>query len=198
MSDEVSQGSRELARYAAGVFGGKPEVSRFFADGNTSRHVDILVAQDAPLKGVRSYATLGLSEWPVYRNGVDFGVRIELVGACRAKHKHFDNALATAAFDIINSKQFCAPGVIFPDVLAMYKASKTMKHFFFVPPFLWGSKGPVLQRVEGGRRKVEWLMVVPISDAEAQFAQQEGPVKLEELFVREQIHVFDLERKSVV
>ena len=196
MSDDVSKASRELARYAAGVFGGKPEVTRFLDDGNQS-HVDILVADDAPLKGVRSYSTLGLSEWPVYRHGVDFGVRIELVGACRAKHKNFHTALATAAFDIIRYKQHCAPGVIFRDVLGMYNVSKTMKHFFFVPPFLWGNKGPVLQRVAGGR-KVEWLMAVPISDAEAGFAQQEGPVKLEELFVREQIHVFDLERKSVV
>jgi hypothetical protein len=195
MSDDVSQARRELARYAAGVFGGKPEVTRFLDDGNKS-HVDILVAQDAPLKGVRSYSTLGLSDWPVYRNGVDFGVRIELVGACRAKHERFDTALAMAAFDIIRFKKHCAPGVIFTDVLTAPQASKTMKHFFFVPPFLWGNKGPVVQRVAG--RKVEWLMAVPISDAEAQLAQQEGPVKLEELFVREQIHVFDLERKSVV
>jgi antitoxin YqcF len=193
MSD-VSEANRQLARYIAGALGGSPKVTRFWDEPNRS-HVDILCAADAPQKGVRSYSTLGLSDWPLYRDGKDFGVRIELVGACGANQKHFDNALSTAAFNIINSKWFCAPGVIFPDVLAMYKASKTMRHFLFVPPFLWGD-APEPQHV-GGKR-VDWLMAVPVSDDELALAKREGPAKLEDIFLQEQIDVFDLARKSVV
>ena len=36
--------------------------------------------------------------------------------------------LSTAAFCIINSKWFCYPGAIFPDIVSMYLKSSKIKH----------------------------------------------------------------------
>ncbi len=83
---------------------------------------------------------------------------------------------------------------IFPDAVAMYKLSKTMRHLFFVPPFLWEDD---LKTVDLGKKKVSFLLATPISEAEYVFAEQNGSDALEEEFERENIDIFDLNRKSV-
>jgi len=77
----------------------------------------------------------------------------------------------------------------------MYELSKTMKHALFVPPFLWEE---ALETLELPERTVAWLLAVPISEAEYQFAEREGSEKLEDLFVKHQIDIFNLERESVL
>lgn len=191
--DDVTDANRRLARTAAEAFGGKPRVTRYWDDDHKS-FVDLLVSVDRPQAGVASYSTIGLSDHLLMKDGKDYGVRVEFVGACGTSFKKFDNIIATAAFCVINSKWFCYPGAIFPDVVHMYKASKTLKHIFFAPPFLWENK---LKTMELGDKKVTWLLLVPISDQEMQLAETEGSDKLEELFIEKQIDIFNLNRVSV-
>lgn len=70
-----------------------------------------------------------------------------------------------------------------------------MKHFLFVPPFLWEDELPTLE-FEG--RSIAWLLALPISDQERSFAESNGSDDLEDLFQQNQIDIFDLERPSVV
>ena len=70
-----------------------------------------------------------------------------------------------------------------------------MSDLYFCPPFLWGDK---LQDVVVDGRPVAWLLAVPISRAEADFAEREGPQKMEALFERERIDIYDLNRPSLV
>jgi hypothetical protein len=152
--------------------------------------------------GVTAFSTLGLSDHPLYKDGEEYPARLEIVGACISKYaaactkrrQGFDNAISTAAFCIIDSQWFCNPGAIFPDAVAMYKLSKTMRHLFFVPPFLWEDD---LKTVDLGKKKVSFLLATPISEAEYVFAQQNGSDALEEEFECENIDIFDLNRKSV-
>jgi hypothetical protein len=123
-------------------------------------------------------------------------VRTELVGACSSNAAVFGECLSTAAFCIIKSGWFVAPGVIFPDVVAQHKASRTMKHLLFVPPFLWEGKLETLTLEDGS--EVDWLLAVPISDAEMAFAEKKGVPALEEIFEARQIDIFDLERASTL
>lgn len=95
---------------------------------------------------------------------------------------------------MLNSGWFAAPGVVFPDVLAMYSASSTMKHLLFLPPFLWDDQ---LRSMTFEGWQLGWLMAVPISERELQVAQNEGVPALEDRFEAHQIDVFDLERASV-
>jgi hypothetical protein len=103
--------------------------------------------------------------------------------------------MATLAFCVINSGWFCAPGVIFPDVVSMYKHSDTMSDIYFAYPFLWEER---LRSTMIGDRKVAWLLAIPVSKAETEFAQSHGPDKLEDLFVEKGIDIYDLNRASVV
>lgn len=187
-------GNRIIARFLANVFGGKPSVRRFWDENNES-FVDILTSSDRPEKGVSSYSTIGLSDAPLIRNGSEYPVRVEIVGACGSIFSGFDNALATAAFNIINSKMFCFPGTIFEDVITMYGISSTMQHFLFVPPFLWNNK---LKTMSLKSKTVAWLLAIPISEQEMRYAEEKGSDALEQLFEDKQIDIFDLKRKSVV
>ncbi|TWT47583.1 suppressor of fused domain protein [Botrimarina hoheduenensis] len=190
----ISDADKAIAKAAAQAFGGRPRVARFWDDNHASS-VDILTCEDRPQEGVISYSTVGLSGWPLFKGEKEYGARLEIVGACGSAFKGFDNALSTAAFCVINSKWFCCPGVIFPDVLAMYDCSPTMRHFLFVPPFLWEDH---LNTLDLDGRKVAWLLAVPISEDERAFAEANGPEKLEELFADRQIDIFNLHRSSQV
>jgi hypothetical protein len=128
-------------------------------------------------------------------DGQEYKVRVELVGACGMAFQGFDNALSTSAFCIINSRWSCYPGRIFPDVLSMYDCSSTMRHFLFAPPFIWEDR---LETLDLKTKKVAWLQAIPISESELKYAQTEGSDRLEELFDKNQIDIFNLERPSIL
>lgn len=193
MSD-VRQENKQIAKAIADAFGGSPTVHRYW-DDNRESHVDIVACKDRPVRGVTSYATIGLSDAPLFYDNKQLPLRLEIVGACADIFQDFDNALGTAAFCIINSGWSCYPGAIFPDILSMYDCSDTMRHFFFVPPFLW-EEG--LQTMHLQTKTVTWLLAVPISENERLYAEQEGGERLENVFEQKQIDVFDLKRPSVI
>jgi antitoxin YqcF len=190
----VSKENKIIAQHAAKAFGGKPKVSRYWDDNHNS-FVDLLVAEDRPQRGVDSYATIGLSDHPLMKGNEEYAARVELLGACGSQFAKFDNIIATAAFFIINSKRFCYPGAVFPDIVGMYKASKSLEHLFFAPPFLWEDR---LKTLPLKGTKVAWLLIVPISENERLVAEKKGSEILESLFLEAQIDIFDLERASVV
>jgi hypothetical protein len=64
----------------------------------------------------------------------------------------------------------------------------------FFPPFLWED----LKTMEFDGVKVAWLMAIPISESEYQFAIENTTDKLGELFEENDIDYFDLNRKPVV
>lgn len=189
-----SEANKGLARESAKVFGGKPKVTRFWDDDHKSS-VDLLSCEDRPTRGVTSYSTVGLSDWPLYRGDEEYPARLEMVGACATASERYANALATAAFCIINSQWFCYPGAIFPDILTMHEASSTMRHLFFVPPFLWETE---LETMTLESKTVAWLQAVPISEQERELVDSSSPDALETLFEEHEIDVFDLDRPSVV
>lgn len=191
----VTAEQKEIARYTATALGvEKPPIFHFLDDDKRS-DVYVIKAVDTPKSGVTSYATAGLSDHPLMRDGKEFGVRVELLGACGSAVPEFDNVLATLAFCVINSGWFCAPGVIFPDVISVYKHSVTMSDVYFTHPFLWEDR---LKSVRMGSKTVAWLLAVPISKRESEFAQANGPAKLEALFEERNIDIFNLNRASVV
>lgn len=186
--------NKSIARIVANAFGGKPEVHQYLDEAGHSS-VGLLVSIDRPQRGISSYSTIGLSDFPNLIGGDDKGVRIELVGACASSVRKFPNILTTAAFCVINSKWTCYPGAIFPDVVSAFNCSKTMKHLMFVPPFLWEEN---LHTLEFQNKTVAWLLAVPISEEEFRFAESEGADNLEALFEKNQIDIFDINRPTIV
>jgi antitoxin YqcF len=64
-----------------------------------------------------------------------------------------------------------------------------------VQPSLWDER--LASRVVGAKT-VAWLMAVPVSEAEANFAEQNGLDALETRFEQREVDVTDLERGSAV
>lgn len=172
----------------------KPSVTRHW-DAKQENHIDVAAAKEGAGRGVTAYGTIGLSEYPLMYNGSEFHLRVELLGACRETCSDFPRALSTAAFCIINSKWFCAPGIVFPDVISVYGLSNTMSDLYFVPASML-KEGFDSREIEG--RKVAWLLAIPISKAERAYAHENGPATLEVLFARAQIDFYDINRPSVV
>ncbi|RCS56458.1 suppressor of fused domain protein [Parvibium lacunae] len=192
---KISNQQKEVAKHTASAFlVDKPPIFHFWDDDHIS-DVYVLEAVNSPQHGVTSYATVGLSDHQLMHQGKDFGTRVEIVGACGSKFPDFGNVLATLAFCVINSKWFCAPGIIFPDVIKMYGHSLTMSDIYFTYPFLWDDR---LKSARLSERDIAWLLAVPISKEESAFAQEFGSKKLEELFSEKDIDIYNLNRPSVV
>ena len=173
MEPGASPGNRLVARRAREAFGGTNVEYERHWDAEERSHVDVVRCSDSPCSGVSSFATIGLSDYRLRKEGKELRLAVELVGACDARLDGFGSALATSAFCVINSGWFCAPGVIFPDVIRTHGLSRTMQDIYFLSPFLWGDGPPTLE-VEDF--VVEWLLAVPISRQEANFAGAHGDV----------------------
>ncbi|MFZ6778861.1 suppressor of fused domain protein [Undibacterium sp. Ji83W] len=192
---QISNHQKELARHTALAFqADKPPIFHFWDDDHTS-DIYVMKAPDRPQIGVTSYATVGLSARPLIHEGKEFETRVEIVSACGSNFPDFSNVLATLAFCVINSKWFCAPGIIFPDVLSMYGLSDTMSDIYFAHPFLWDDR---FKSVTMHEHHVAWLLAVPVSREESAFAQEFGSARLEAIFSERDIDIFDLNRKSIV
>ena len=186
---------KKIAKHTASAMDANVQgVSSYWDEAETSS-VYIMRIDDRPQLGVSAYATIGLSDHPLFYNGVGFGTRAELVGACASNTSGFDEVLATLSFCVINSHWFCAPGRIFPDVVSMHGISSSLTDIYFASPFLWGDR---LRSVEMDGRLVAWLQAVPISRKERDFADNCGSDKLEDLFVEANIDIYDINRPSVV
>ena len=89
----------------------------------------------------------------------------------------------------------CYPGASFPDVFSMYDPAWTVKHACFVDLFLW-EKSPAT--IELSTKKVAFLQMIGITDAEFDFLQENGFEALQTRLESENADVFDFTRDSVV
>lgn len=192
---KISDENKEIAKHIACVFKIiSPPIRRFW-DDNRQSDVFILQASDSPQEGVISYATVSLSDHIVVHHGKPLSTRVELVLVCGSAFSNMDKVLATLAFNIINSKSFCAPGVIFQNALKMYDLSAAMSDIYFTYPFIWDNDLRSIQLME---RTVAWLLAIPIAQKETEFAEKYGSAELEKLFAEKSIDIYDLNRASVV
>ena len=192
MSD-ISDSNKLLAKTLSILFGTKPQVSRYWDESN-QYYVDILLCENSPQKNISSYGTIGVSDHPLLNEGKDTGFRVELVAAGGAQFSEMANILSTVAFCVIKDHWLCASGALFPDVIKMYRKDSQMKHIMLTTPFLWAN----LKTIDLIDKKVAWLLLVPISEKEYQFAEQNGSNALEDIFNEKQFDIFNLERASII
>ena len=191
---DVKTEKKRIARHINDVVGGVPEFSRYDDKNNTSA-IHIMTIQDVPEYGINMYSTVGTSAYSIGLKTDGVPLRAELMFAIDKTQEMIPDILATCAFCIINSHYECYPGIIFYDVISAYIGDSDMKHVMFVAPFLWEGKyhGMILED-----KRVEWLLAVPISEAEGEYAEKYGSDALEELFEKNDIDIFDMYRKSVI
>jgi antitoxin YqcF len=165
---------------------------RGYGDDDERNTVIIVRGIDFPVVGVTSYASVGL-----YKNIQDarqVEVMVEIVAACATATPHVDNLVASCVFDSVKNGSSVIYGSCIRNIIPQYEISQTLKHVTFVAPFLWEE----LSKIEIEGSPVYCLMMLPISDAEAQYLQGNGIDALERHFTEKQIDVFDISRPSAV
>ncbi len=190
---DIDESGIAVARAVRTAVGGPPTVDRYF-DVSNAHWVDVMHWHDRPASGLDTHSTLSLHRTPNLLDGSD--IRIEIAGVADSSAAEFVNLLSTAAFFVMKDRWLCAPGVVFPDLIARYYPglSTSLRHVLFVEPFPWQelstlSVGPDLD--------VHWLLAMAISDAERQYLNHHGYDELEALFTRHEVAYFDLRRDSV-
>ncbi|RNB61197.1 suppressor of fused domain protein [Brevibacillus gelatini] len=191
---EVTNQMKEIAKHLADLNGGRPRMSRFY-DDNKESIIDVVIMDNKPNQYETTYATVGLCNYDIGYSVDNKPLRVEFIGACIDEYTLFGNILSTCAFNIINSDYSCSPGTIFPDVIKMYYPEFNMKHVMFVSPFLWDEK---LTSFDFDDKHVSWLQLIPISDAEYNYAKQNGSEALEDLLAQSDVDVLDVNRDSVL
>src|SRR5690606_8197847 len=119
----------------------------------------------------------------------------ELFTMVRGKKLDAGLPLSTAAFCVINSQWPCYPGAVFPDVYSIHRPSAKLRHAFFCTPIPWDEK---LGATQIGDLEVHCLTMVPISDAELRFAEDNGSDELESLLAKHEVDFAEWNRDSIL
>jgi hypothetical protein len=185
----VPESDKAFAKAAASAFGGTPSVHRHW-DEDESHHVDILSCTDTPADGLSTYSTLGLRHVPVILE--ERTIPVELVGVGPTDASAYPNVLATSAFFVMKERWLCAPGVVFPDVVAEYELSEHLRHVLWLDPSPW----PELGALTVGTETAHWLLALPISELERKRLVEVGLPQFEALL--DGVDYWDLQRPPIV
>lgn len=192
---QPSPTNRHIAHSLARIFGGTPSARPYHDDKNVAT-VDMLTCADAPDEYLSSYATVGLSARPALseqRQPLDFGV--EIVGVCETDAERFVNVMSTCAFNFLKDGVPLVPGWVHQRAFELYDGlSDTLAHAMLIDPFSF--EGLETMRLED--RTVAFVQMIGITDDEYAFLLDKGEDALTDLFEREQIDIYDIDRPSVV
>lgn len=165
---------REVSHHIVRAFGKDPtqrqKVERYLNESETS-HIDIMTCMDTPSSGEASLSTLGLSAHDIgihTKRGLP--VRIELTACCHKEQVElFKGFLITSSFGIIDTHYQISPNMIYSNIVPLYTKESVMQHILFVTPFSWDLDG-----MDFNDCVVEFLVPMPISEAEKVFIQAQG------------------------
>jgi len=180
-----------IAKQESETFGGIPKVTRYW-DEEKKYIIDILICKNRPNDGVNSYATIGLSQQDIGIYSAGKPLRIELIGVCDAKEDYVETIISIA-FEVMKRGQ-CKYGQLIRNAISSLKFESDMKHVYLMEPFLWDN----FNTLEFEDYDVTWLLIIPISNGEIDFAIKNGTEALESLLEKHNIDIFDLMRSSVV
>lgn len=179
---------KKIYKKIAPIIGINPKVIRY-GDDTGEKSIFIMECPDPIDSNINFYSTIGLSDIEVNNK------RYEILFTGYASETEIGNILSSCAFFIMKDGWGIKPGAVFETLVEMYKENLDMKHVLFTSPYLWEDK---LEDFEVENDKINFLLGIPISDAELKFKAKEGLEALENLFEEEEINIFDINRKSVL
>ncbi len=165
-----------------------------FTSDDEQVSIEIIKCPDSPFEGVTSYSTLGVYRCENLLTADDKELNIEFMGICDSKNNWFDGLLSTCAFAMIKGKVRAHPYEVYKNIVPLYQPNIDMKHILLIPPF---SLNHELGVIETDDRVITWLMLNPISENEYAYMSENGYEKLLDAFVRANIDIYDLYRKSI-
>lgn len=183
--------NKAVAKAEMNFIKGTPQIRRFW-DSSNEKQIDILKCLNTPQNGLQVCATIGLNKIDIGLISDKKPLRAEIVGASDILNNSFENMIATTAFKIMDSHT-CFPGYIVDNVIEEYIPDCEMKHFLLTDPFLWEDA----QSITLDSVHIAWLMTVPISHKEYEYARINGVSKLESAFEHHNIDIYNIYRKSI-
>lgn len=182
---------RDLGRAIRSHFGEETKVVRFGDDVEVD-DCFIVSGLNWPIKGVTSYGSVGLSR-ATQRSGTA-SVKVEILAACASSTPHIDNLVASCVFDSAKNGTNVVYGTLIPNVVDQYEISHTLQHVTFVSPFLW--KG--MSSIKINEENIHFLLMLPISNSERIYLENNGIDGLEAIFDEVNIDVYDINRPSAL
>lgn len=188
-----SDAGRRVARAAAEAFGGTASLA-LHEDADQTGALGVVTAPDSPEPGMTSCATVGLMAHDMGLTAEGASLRVELLTAGRSDDDRLAEMLVSIALAQARCRVACGHGKVVPDLVPAAYSQHDLRHVLFTVPFLWD--GPELVRLDDVL--VAWLLVVPISDDERDYATRHGVDALEERFGEREVNVFDRTRRSSI
>ncbi|MCZ4243596.1 suppressor of fused domain protein [Pedobacter punctiformis] len=189
---ELLEEDIKMAKFIAGAIGFEPQVYPYY-DNDRTNQLDILKLTDPVDNNIGIYCTIGVSNYPNIVDGKN--IPLELMLTAYKRFEKATNILSTCGFYIIKDRFECGLGGIFKRMIEFYYKGIEMKHIFFIEPFLWSEK---LVQMDIENKEANFLLCIPISDKELEFKLEKGSAALEELLMKNQIDIYDLDRKCVI
>ncbi len=182
-----------VAKAAAEAFGGTASLA-LHEDKEKSGALGVVTAVDSPERGMVSCGTVGFMAHDMGLKAEGRSLRAEMVMAGPSTEESLPELLVSCALGLAHSGRSCGHAKVVPDIVPATYSTHDLRHALFTVPFLWD--GPEMVRFDDVL--VAWLLVVPISDAERTYAVERGVDALEEVFRRDGVNVFDLDREPAV
>lgn len=175
------------------VMAGEVKGQRHFTDEEKDA-VELLSCTDSPCPGLTSYSTLGTFRYDNKAQVGDKALRVEFVGICDSRNEWFPELLSTCAFAIIRGRVKTGLYEIYRSIISVYQPELEMKHLFLTTPLGFRQE---FEPLEFDDKLVSWLMINPISEAERVFIQENGAQALLDEFVKADVDLYNLYRKSI-
>lgn len=188
-------GPGDVLERVSRAFDARPsDVPESFSTPDGSRSVAVVPFGDCPARGLTSWATVGASEFETpYSTPEGRAIRVEFVAAVDGKLVRFGEAVASCAFEV-SPQTKVQPGTVYRDAVGRVYSPVSTPHLFSVSPFVWDAG---VESYSDDDVYVTWLQLVPITDAEAEFAKTHGAEALEDAFMRGQPDLYSVTRESV-
>ena len=185
-----SRRSKQVFRKVVDAIGAEPKL--FTHRDETERfEVAIVRAPDRPAEGFTTFFTVTLNEYPNAVQGQQ--IPVEIYGVVDGDGGDFGNALSTCAFNMIKDGWLIAPGVVHPDVVAMYPGlSPNLPHMLFTYPMDFDT----LSAIETTEGDVYSLQAMPIAESEYVYLLENGFDEMQERLTVAEVDYTDLQREA--
>ncbi|MFV0288097.1 MAG: suppressor of fused domain protein [Mycoplasmatales bacterium] len=189
----VNLKNKIIAKTLDKLIAGKSKVERFYNE-DKSCQIDVITITDNATNSI-TMSTVNLSDIDLdFKKANEYKVGVEFIMVSDIKYDNSLDVLIDSSFIAIKNKNSCQPGNIYSNVIQKYYLDSDMKHILLTYPFLWND----FNKITYENKSINWLQLVPISDNELKFLQEHNLDKLEELFEKEKVDVFNFNRKSIL
>lgn len=194
MQQQLNNTDFTIASHLSKALGSKTKL-RHWITGDGKFHQYLLEAKNTPTNDLTSWATVGLSAFPLKDGSETLDWRAELIGCAQSSQEEMLNIIMSSAFEVAKMGWIPLPGTILLDAISPHFPQSEMKHLYVTLPVPWEEE---LSEFKVGKRRLGWFLLCPISEAEKNLAEKAGIEALETLLENDSVDIFDLTRPSSI